>query len=346
MVEHFLTPSYGGGFTSGAASTYISGPMIQYGVDTKRPFILVAMNYRLGIFGFGYGSDVAANKAGNLGIRDQILSLEWVRDHIAAFGGDPKKVTVFGESAGAISASILMLNQTQDLFRGAIMQSGAQSTAPITNTSTGWNGPYNLTAQNAGCMAPNTTNLGNGTTWDCMKRVPAATLMDASTKTKSNIQYALPFVWAPSVDGDIVPDSPWKMLQAGTFSRVPFITGNVRDEGTGFIPTWLTSAIPLTLVFGMLEPHPPSAQALTTILNAYPNVPTLGAPYGTGNQTFGLDPVFKQAASILGDVAFQSRRRYFLRQANKFNFTRTWSYEFWGESPGEPVYVGGQYHPV
>lgn len=341
-LETAADRSYGGGFIAGAASTYISGPMIQYGVDTKRPFILVAMNYRLGILGWGYGKDVAQNKAGNLGIRDQILALEFVRDHISAFGGDPAKVTLFGQSAGAISTSIIMLNQTQNLFRGAIMQSGAQSTAPITNTSTGWNAPYNNTAQNAGCMAPNTTNLGNLTTWQCLKRIPADTLMAAAAKTKASLQYSLPYIWAPSVDGDIVPESPWKMLQEGRFSRVPFITGNVRDEGTGTLPTWLNSSIPLSFAFGLLQPQVSNPSSFLKVLAAYPNVTALGSPYGTGNETFGLDPIFKQAASIVGDEAFQSRRRYFIRQANKFNFTRTWSYEFRGETPGAPPYTGSE----
>lgn len=318
--------------------------MISYGVETKRPFILVAMNYRLGLFGWGYGEDVARNKAGNLGLRDQILALQWVRDHISAFGGDPHKVTLFGESAGAISTALLMLNKTQDLFRGAIMQSGAQSTLPISNTSTAWNGPYNLTAQYAGCMAPNTTNLGNSTTWECLSRVPATTLNDASLKAKASPQYALPFVWGPSIDGDLIPASPWKMLEVGNFSRVPFITGNVRDEGTGFIPQ-LNNSVPLSVVVNLLEPHPVDPAAVDKVVKAYPDVAALGSPYGTGNQTFGITSFFKQVASLFGDVAFQSRRRHFLRQANKFNFTRTWSYEFWGETPGAAPVVGSEYCP-
>lgn len=66
----------------------------------------------------------------NLGLRDKRLGLEWVRDNIASFGGNPSQVTVFSESARAISIAIHMLNETQDLFRGAIMESGAQSTLP------------------------------------------------------------------------------------------------------------------------------------------------------------------------------------------------------------------------
>lgn len=99
---------------------------------------------------------------------------------------------MFGESAGAISISLLMLNESIDLFRGAIMQSGAQSTAPLGNTSELWNGPYNATAVAAGCMAPNTSALGNLTTFECLRTVPASTISYATEVMRNMTQYRTP----------------------------------------------------------------------------------------------------------------------------------------------------------
>lgn len=76
------------------------------------------------------------------------------------------------------------------------------------------------------------------------------------------------------------------------------------------------------------------------VLKAYPDDPTLGAPYGTGNNTFGLPSTWKQAASILGDAAFQSRRRAFLRTANSGGWTKTWSYLFNAPTPGDAPILG------
>lgn len=328
---------------TGAGSMYVSPYFAQYAVDTKRPFLLVTINYRLGIFGWGNGAEFAANKAGNLGLRDQILALQWVKENIAAFGGDPKRVTAFGQSAGAISLACLMLNQTQDLFQGAIMMSGAQSTAPLGPTGAWWQGPYDAVATNTSCRNASTplTTQGNQSTFDCLKSVSAEKLLAAQVATKSSLVYAIPFVWGPSVDGDLVPDAPWKLLQAGNFSRIPFITGNVKDEGTLFIPTFVSaSLLPLKTVVNMLYPSPVDPAIVTQVEAKYPNVPALGAPYGTGNETFGLDGEWKQLASVLGDAAFQSRRRWFLRQANTHNFTKTWTYEWDSTLPGQKVYLG------
>ena len=111
---------YGGGFSSGSVSIPFYDGII---LALKGDVIVVAMNYRLGALGFLATDDPSA--PGNVGLLDQQLALRWVHDHIAPFGGDPARVTLFGESAGAASIGHHLLAASSDpLFRSAIMQSG------------------------------------------------------------------------------------------------------------------------------------------------------------------------------------------------------------------------------
>lgn len=117
---------HGGGFEMGSGSSplYDGTPFARNGV------VLVTLNYRLGAFGFcelGH-LDPGYAGSGNVGLLDQVAALEWVRDHISAFGGDPAQVTVFGESAGAMSiAALLAMPRAKGLFHRAVLQSGAAS---------------------------------------------------------------------------------------------------------------------------------------------------------------------------------------------------------------------------
>ncbi|XP_050667199.1 bile salt-activated lipase-like [Leptidea sinapis] len=110
---------YGGSMVRGFASRFVYGPkfIVQHDV------ILVTFNYRLGPYGFMcLGTDKVP---GNQGLKDQVLALRWIRDNIAAFGGDPDKITAFGQSAGARSVELHMLSRNEKLFHQAILQSGA-----------------------------------------------------------------------------------------------------------------------------------------------------------------------------------------------------------------------------
>jgi hypothetical protein len=123
---------FGGGFELGATSMYDGTSLVAESVAQGKPVIFVAVNYRVGGFGFMPGKEVLADGSGNLGLLDQRLGLQWVADNIAAFGGDPNKVTIWGESAGSISVMDQMLLYDGDntykgkpLFRGGIMNSGS-----------------------------------------------------------------------------------------------------------------------------------------------------------------------------------------------------------------------------
>lgn len=100
---------FGGGFVLGWNYMYDGVPWVQESINLGEPIILVTVNYRVGGFGFLPGKEVAADGSANLGLLDQRLGLQWVADNIAAFGGDPNKVTIWGESAGMKSSSVVNL---------------------------------------------------------------------------------------------------------------------------------------------------------------------------------------------------------------------------------------------
>jgi len=146
---------FGGGFERGSTQIYDGTGLITKSLHLGSPIIYVAVNYRVGGFGFLAGSELQADGSTNLGLRDQRLGLEWVAENIAAFGGDPTKVTIWGQSAGSIS----VFDQTiinggdntyngQPLFRGAIMDSG--SLAPAMSVSSP-RAPINLRSGGSNC---------------------------------------------------------------------------------------------------------------------------------------------------------------------------------------------------
>ena len=123
---------FGGGFELGSTAMYDGASLVAESVAQGKPIVFVAVNYRVGGFGFMPGKEVLEDGSANLGLLDQRLGLQWVADNIAAFGGDPEKVTIWGESAGAISVLDQMMLYDGDnsykgkpLFRAGIMNSGS-----------------------------------------------------------------------------------------------------------------------------------------------------------------------------------------------------------------------------
>ena len=162
-------------------------------IKSDRPVVYVALNYRLGALGFPIGPEAAANKAANLGLRDVLKGLEWIQEHIWAFGGDPNQVTIFGQSAGAQVIALLYLQPEIKLFKAAIMQSAGASTIPIGATETVWRERYDAFVGYAGCniSAPgsatgNDTLGGNfANAFECLKSLPADRILAAQTKAQS-----------------------------------------------------------------------------------------------------------------------------------------------------------------
>lgn len=207
---------HGGAYTSGSGALYDGRPLAELG-----DLVVVTLNYRLGVFGFvDLASAIDVEVPTNLGLRDQIAALQWVRDNIAAFGGDPEQVTVAGESAGSVSVSLLTCAPpARGLFRAAIMQSGSYSLIHGAQAREEIARSY-------------TRQLGLGRRdGNRLWQLPTEQFLAAQRaidKTTPGTVAASPWF-----DGEVVPDS-LEAAQAAVRPDLDLLAGHNRDEVTLF----------------------------------------------------------------------------------------------------------------
>jgi len=204
---------HGGDLVRGGGGFYDPTPLVE-----KGNVIVVTINYRLGILGFFAHAaiDAEGHDNGNYGLMDQQFALQWVQRNIAAFGGDPARVTIFGESAGGLSVYSHLASPTAEgLFHRAIAQSGAytsfqryaqQRIVPL------------ATAEGQGVVFATSVGCDNQTA-QCLRAASVATLL---TKQPASSY--------PIVDGDVLVQPPGPAFASGQFNKVPVITGSNHDE--------------------------------------------------------------------------------------------------------------------
>ncbi|KAL2851061.1 Alpha/Beta hydrolase protein [Aspergillus pseudoustus] len=302
---------HGGSFSAGGAEDGNDGtPLVEKGVALGQPFVLVSIQYRLGAFGFLPGKELVGNA--NLGLRDQRLALEWVRDNIAAFGGDPDKVVIFGFSAGSMSCldqTLINGGNADGLFRGVILASG--SVLPALNVDHPKSQDvYDTLVSRTGCGS-------SGNTLECLRNLDAKTLQKAAYSLKTEYGHLginLPYLPRPDPSDSFFSVSPDAALSAGKFSKVPVLSGDTEDEGTLFALTQANITTSAYLSNYIATYFPGYEQEAKTLVSKYPDdLGISGAPYGTGlnGNVFGQ---FKRLASILGDLAFIFERRFHLQK--------------------------------
>ncbi|MHB1698862.1 MAG: carboxylesterase/lipase family protein [Acidobacteriaceae bacterium] len=212
---------YGGGYVTGGTSE----PRQDGANLSKNGVVVVSMNYRLGIFGFFADAELAKESdkgaAGNYGLMDQTAALRWVKDNIAAFGGDPSNVTLFGESAGSFSVSTQMASPlARGLFQRAIGESGGAFARP---------GIPDVPLKQAEAQdAAFARAMLGADTLEQLRAIPAQKLLEASLKKAAQ---GKPLRFGPDVDGYLLPESVPAIFAAAKQSDVPLLVGWNRDEG-------------------------------------------------------------------------------------------------------------------
>ncbi|KAF8627374.1 hypothetical protein AX17_006189 [Amanita inopinata Kibby_2008] len=298
---------FGGGFELGSTTTYDGGLVVERSIQLGQPIVYVSMNYRLSGFGFMPGREIKDAGVGNLGLHDQRQAFRWVQKYISKFGGDPSKVTIWGESAGAISASLHMLTNggdTEGLFRASVMQSG--SPIPVGSIEHGQK-YYDAVVAQTGCS-------GAADTLACLRTIPYPQLKNAINKSPGIFAYqSLNLAWLPRVDGVFLRDNPQQLVLQGSVANIPFITGDCDDEGTLFSLSTLniTSTAELKTYIKQVFLPGISDDELDKIADFYPEDITAGSPFSTGILN-ALTPQFKRIAAFQGDGVFQGPRRFFL----------------------------------
>lgn len=224
---------HGGAYVLGSgAQPLYHGRELAVGDDV----VVVTLNYRLGAFGFLDLSSFGADFETNIGLRDVLFALHWVRDNIAAFGGDPDRVTLFGESAGGgVVTTLLASPAAAGLFHRAIAQSSPVTSVYDQNRA---HRTAELFLTELGMSADDAAQL---------LTVPETALVTATKALFNDVPQQSPgtLAFVPIVDGDVVPDYPAQLAREGRTAAVPLIIGTNQHEAALF--RWMRSPLlPIT----------------------------------------------------------------------------------------------------
>lgn len=317
---------HGGTYVNGggADQRYNLSFIVEQSAAIGKPIIGVSINYRLSLWGFTSSNELAAEGALNLGLRDQRLALHWVQENIKSFGGDPKKVTIFGESAGAVSVGFQLTaydGRNDGLFRAAIMQSGNPVFYIAQGRPNSTQAAFDTVTSQVGC--------GNSTEKvQCLRAVPFQTL---NATMSGNLSSTGGF--NPVIDGDFTRDYGSRALANGKFVKVPIMVGANSDEGASYAQYGINTTEQFKAALNTV----PDAFG-DKIIQAYPDDLSVNVIAALGNNRpasqFGQQ--FRRVASYVGDQLFIAPRRYTAATWAANNLT-AYSYRFNADTGGYPT---------
>ena len=289
---------HGGALVTGESDDYLPTTLVQDGVT------VVTINYRLGALGFLAHPALADAKgqSGDYGLMDQQAALRWVKRNIARFGGDPRNVTVFGESAGGLSTlSQVASPQARGLFEKAIVESGSYNLTQTSLSSAESAGE--AFAANAGCASQ---------TAACLRSLPVSTILaneDAAGYT-------------PNINSEVLPESLGTAFATGNFNRVPIINGTNRDEWRLFV------------ALSELEGNPVTAANYPSMISSTLGVPPAAAAVIAAEYPLSAFPSPSVALGAVGTDAIFACPALSIDQSVS-QFVPTFAYEFNDENAPE-----------
>ncbi|KAH9507745.1 hypothetical protein Btru_053624 [Bulinus truncatus] len=230
---------YGGGFTTGTTTLNVyDGTQLA----ARNDVIVVSFNYRIGALGFFFMDNEDA--PGNVGLLDQVMALQWIKQNAYNLGGSPDNIVIFGESAGAVSVGFHLLSPlSQDLFKYAIMQSAAPVAKwAIQDRDLAKSRSLKL-AELLNCTSENATK-----DMDCLYSASPEAIIQQQWSEKANFNlYIVDVVIGPIVDGKFLPDHPEKMLSRGEVKNTSVLLGVNKNEGYYFdVYLWHSTIFPLS----------------------------------------------------------------------------------------------------
>jgi carboxylesterase type B len=308
---------FGGGLYTGSIADpqYNLSGIVKVSQDMGQPVIAVDMNYRLNMYGFLQTPQILAEGSSNAGLLDQRLALRWIQENIEAFGGDPSRVILWGESAGAQSIAYHLFSyggRNDGLFHGAIMESGGPTGAQV-QTLPYYTVPVANLSSAVGCSAAKDQLA-------CLRSVPSDKLYAAHPSQ----------VWNPLVDGDFLTAYPSQLMRDNQFIKVPLLTGTNTDEGSSFSISGINTDKDLfngLLAWRSYSLTPPTVRKL---MDLYPNDPCHEPPFDIGNCSVfpskGLQ--WRRSAAIGGDMVMVSGRRRMCELYTSAGGQPVYSYRF------------------
>ncbi|KAJ4385619.1 hypothetical protein N0V93_010048 [Gnomoniopsis smithogilvyi] len=301
---------HGGGLYSGGSadpSTNLTNFVHQSELAGK-PVVAVSLNYRLTAFGFLWGGSEAGSA--NNGLRDQRLALQWLQENVAAFGGDPNKVTIWGESSGALSVGKHLIaygGRDDGLFRGAIMESGGMAEKwpyNVANATAYTEGLYRNLTEATGCAEADSS-------LECLRSLPLDELSTALNITDTPVYSGSGLgPWLTVVDGDFLQDGPTESLATGHFnSNVTIMYTALTDEASVFL---FGSPVNTDEDFAAaIATAGADSETIAELMELYPNNNTVGLPAGynppENDTTYGLQ--YKRAVAFFTDAVETASRR-------------------------------------